>query len=181
MERQADTTGPVTISISRQVIHGREAAYEEWVKGITAEALKFSGHMGVHVIRPTPPSRKYIDLSFRQLPSLPGLEGVIRSRRMVGTAGRYRRGTRQSIQGNRAGILVQPAGNPRRSPLSTQEGDRHDRGGIHNATAGQYPAGSGDSTLAGGTEAICRGYAAGTPDDLRGDAAGNAPAQEWAV
>lgn len=54
--------GPVTISISRTVIPGREADYEAWVQGITAQALEFPGHMGVNVIRPTPPSSEYVTI-----------------------------------------------------------------------------------------------------------------------
>jgi antibiotic biosynthesis monooxygenase (ABM) superfamily enzyme len=55
-------SGPVTISISRKVVPGREVDYETWVQGITAQALKFPGHMGVNVIRPTPPSSEYVTI-----------------------------------------------------------------------------------------------------------------------
>jgi antibiotic biosynthesis monooxygenase (ABM) superfamily enzyme len=54
--------GPVTVSIARRVMAGREADYEDWVKGITAEALKYPGHMGVNVIRPTSGSRDYVTI-----------------------------------------------------------------------------------------------------------------------
>ena len=54
--------GPVTVSLSRRVLPGREADYEAWLRGITAEAVTFPGHMGVNVIRPTPPSREYISI-----------------------------------------------------------------------------------------------------------------------
>lgn len=57
-----DESGPVTISISRRVVPGRENDYEAWVQGITAEAVKFAGHMGVNVIRPTPPSTEYVSI-----------------------------------------------------------------------------------------------------------------------
>lgn len=57
-----ETGGPVTISIARTVVPGREADYEEWVKGITAEAVTFPGHMGVNVITPRPPSREYVTI-----------------------------------------------------------------------------------------------------------------------
>ena len=60
-EQQCDE-GPVTISIARQVVEGREADYENWIKGITADALKFPGHMGVNVIRPTPGSGEYVTI-----------------------------------------------------------------------------------------------------------------------
>lgn len=59
-DAQAD--GPVTISIVRTVAPGREAEFEAWVKGITAEALTFPGHMGVNVIKPRPPSREYVTI-----------------------------------------------------------------------------------------------------------------------
>ena len=54
--------GPVTISISRRVVRGKEAEYEAWVQGITAQAIKFPGHMGVNVIRPKAPSTEYISI-----------------------------------------------------------------------------------------------------------------------
>jgi antibiotic biosynthesis monooxygenase (ABM) superfamily enzyme len=62
MSDQEQDCGPVTISISRRVVPGREADYEAWVQGITAQALKFPGHMGVNVIRPTPSSREYVTI-----------------------------------------------------------------------------------------------------------------------
>lgn len=55
-------SGPVTVSLSRRVVPGKEADYEAWLRGITAEAVTFPGHMGVNVIRPTPPSREYISI-----------------------------------------------------------------------------------------------------------------------
>lgn len=54
--------GPVTISIERKIILGCEAEYENWLKRITSVALEFPGHMGVNVIRPTPPSREYVTI-----------------------------------------------------------------------------------------------------------------------
>ena len=62
MNKDSENTGPITISISRKVIPGKETDYEAWVQGITAEAVKFPGHMGVNVIRPTPPSREYVTI-----------------------------------------------------------------------------------------------------------------------
>lgn len=43
---------PVTVVVSRLVKPGCEQAYEQWIKGITQEAMKFEGHLGIHVIRP---------------------------------------------------------------------------------------------------------------------------------
>lgn len=45
--------GPVTVSITRRVVAGREAEYEAWLKGITAEARRFPGHQGVNILRPS--------------------------------------------------------------------------------------------------------------------------------
>ena len=59
---EAEKTGPVTISISRHIVPGRENDYEAWLQGITAEALTFPGHMGVNVIRPRPPSTEYVTI-----------------------------------------------------------------------------------------------------------------------
>jgi hypothetical protein len=59
---QQTSSGPVTVSIARRVKPGREADYEQWVKGITAQAVKFPGHMGVNVIRPTAASRDYVTI-----------------------------------------------------------------------------------------------------------------------
>lgn len=53
---------PVTVSISRRVLPGKESEYVEWVRGITAQALTFPGHMGVNVLRPSPGSRDYITM-----------------------------------------------------------------------------------------------------------------------
>ncbi len=58
----AEQSGPVTISVARQVVPGRERDYEDWVKGITAEAVKYPGHMGINVIRPTPGCQEYITI-----------------------------------------------------------------------------------------------------------------------
>ncbi len=41
---------------------GREADYETWLKSVSAEALKFPGHMGVNVIRPTAASNEYVTI-----------------------------------------------------------------------------------------------------------------------
>jgi len=49
--------GPVTVVVRHRVKVGREAEFEEWLRGITQEALQFEGHMGFHIIRPTNPKR----------------------------------------------------------------------------------------------------------------------------
>ncbi len=58
----ARDAGPVTVSVARHVVAGREQDYEDWLKGITAEAVKFPGHMGVNVIRPRRGSDEYITI-----------------------------------------------------------------------------------------------------------------------
>lgn len=42
----------VTAIISHLVRPGREQGYEEWFRGIAADARKFKGHLGVSTIRP---------------------------------------------------------------------------------------------------------------------------------
>ena len=49
----------VTVSVSRDVVAGREADYEAWISEITTESSRFSGHLGVNVIRPSLGSRRY--------------------------------------------------------------------------------------------------------------------------
>ncbi len=46
-------SGPLTVVVSWQVKPGKEAAFEEWHRGISAAALTFPGHLGVTVIRPS--------------------------------------------------------------------------------------------------------------------------------
>lgn len=62
MSEASANGGPVTVSLSRRVVPGKEAAYEAWVRGITGEAVTFPGHMGVNVIRPTAASSEYITI-----------------------------------------------------------------------------------------------------------------------
>ncbi len=50
--RQADTDPPVTIDISRRIKPGCEAAFEEILMGMIADAMKVEGHLGVNVFRP---------------------------------------------------------------------------------------------------------------------------------
>tara|TARA_R110002110_G_C13463837_1_gene718676 strand:+ start:60 stop:602 length:543 start_codon:yes stop_codon:yes gene_type:complete len=55
-------SGPVTVAVERKVVPGRELDYEDWVRGVTADALEFPGHMGVNVIRPNKGSRIYVTI-----------------------------------------------------------------------------------------------------------------------
>lgn len=44
----------VTAVISHRIRAGREPGYEEWIKGISAAAREFPGHLGVSILRPQP-------------------------------------------------------------------------------------------------------------------------------
>ena len=47
-----DPTVQVTAVITHRVRPGREAGYEEWLKGIAADAGRFDGYQGAHILRP---------------------------------------------------------------------------------------------------------------------------------
>ena len=59
------TEGPFTTVVRRRVRPGREAAFEEWLKGITRDAVTFPGHLGVGVIRPASRTRPEFIIVFR--------------------------------------------------------------------------------------------------------------------
>lgn len=48
-----DANLPITVSVSRKVIVGKEKDYEKWIKGVTQAAAKYVGHMGSSVLRPS--------------------------------------------------------------------------------------------------------------------------------
>ncbi len=45
--------GPVTVVVTRKAKKGKITEFEEWMDGIIHEAMKFEGHMGVNIIRPS--------------------------------------------------------------------------------------------------------------------------------
>jgi antibiotic biosynthesis monooxygenase (ABM) superfamily enzyme len=47
-----DPSISVTAVITHRVRPGREAGYEEWLKGIAADARNFNGYLGAHILRP---------------------------------------------------------------------------------------------------------------------------------
>jgi antibiotic biosynthesis monooxygenase (ABM) superfamily enzyme len=49
-----DKSQHVTAVITHRVRAGREGGYEEWIKGIAADARQFAGHLGVNILRPQP-------------------------------------------------------------------------------------------------------------------------------
>ena len=59
MENPAQETGPLTVVVTWRVRKGREREFEAWRHEIGAAALKFPGHMGVNVIRPSGAEREY--------------------------------------------------------------------------------------------------------------------------
>jgi len=49
----------VTVSIIRRIKPGQEKRYEQWVTGISTASASFAGHMGVHIMRPSPGDNQY--------------------------------------------------------------------------------------------------------------------------
>jgi antibiotic biosynthesis monooxygenase (ABM) superfamily enzyme len=47
-----DPSIQVTAVITHRVRPGREAGYEEWIKGIGTDARSFNGYLGAHILRP---------------------------------------------------------------------------------------------------------------------------------
>jgi len=56
---------PVTVSVARRILPGREQDYEDWVKGVSTVAAQFPGHMGVNVLRPSPATKGAYVLIYR--------------------------------------------------------------------------------------------------------------------
>lgn len=51
-EVTATDNQPVTVSVSRKVVPGKERDYEAWLSGISKTSASFPGHMGINVLRP---------------------------------------------------------------------------------------------------------------------------------
>ncbi|MBW4550825.1 MAG: antibiotic biosynthesis monooxygenase [Aphanocapsa sp. GSE-SYN-MK-11-07L] len=49
---------PVTVIFTHFVKQGCEAAYEQWVQGISQAARQFDGHLGLSILRPSPGVRR---------------------------------------------------------------------------------------------------------------------------
>lgn len=47
-----DASGPVTISLARKVVPGREADYEAWIARLIELISRWPGYLGVNVLRP---------------------------------------------------------------------------------------------------------------------------------
>jgi antibiotic biosynthesis monooxygenase (ABM) superfamily enzyme len=52
-KNQGSSDGPVTVIVTRKARKGKISEFEEWMDAITHEAMKFEGHMGVNIIRPS--------------------------------------------------------------------------------------------------------------------------------
>ncbi len=61
----APAPGPVTVVLSRRARPGRRDALEAWLRGVTAAAAAFPGHLGAEVHRPSPPEQPDHVLVFR--------------------------------------------------------------------------------------------------------------------
>ncbi|MGB0747553.1 MAG: antibiotic biosynthesis monooxygenase [Magnetospiraceae bacterium] len=44
---------PVTVSVARKVLPGKEKEYEDWIKGISAASAHYTGHLGLDILRPS--------------------------------------------------------------------------------------------------------------------------------
>jgi antibiotic biosynthesis monooxygenase (ABM) superfamily enzyme len=60
MDIPANETGPLTVVVTWRVRKGCGREFEAWRHEIAAAALKFPGHMGVNVIRPSGTGREYV-------------------------------------------------------------------------------------------------------------------------
>jgi uncharacterized protein len=62
---QFDKDGPVTVVVTRFAKKDKIKEFEEWMDGIIHEAMRFEGHMGVNVIRPSDQSNPEYVVIFR--------------------------------------------------------------------------------------------------------------------
>ena len=53
-------SGPLTVVATWKVQPGKEAAFEEWHRGLSAAATRFPGHLGVSVMRPSHATGEYV-------------------------------------------------------------------------------------------------------------------------
>jgi antibiotic biosynthesis monooxygenase (ABM) superfamily enzyme len=70
IQRQNDnnhgaTDGPVAVIVTRKAKKGKIREFGEWMDGVTHKAMKFEGHMGVNIIRPSALSNPEYVIIFR--------------------------------------------------------------------------------------------------------------------
>ncbi len=73
--------GPVTVSVSRKVKPGSEAAYEQCVSDLVSAAADFKGHQGATILRPSQPPMMSTSLSIGSITTPTAKDGS--SRRSV--------------------------------------------------------------------------------------------------
>jgi antibiotic biosynthesis monooxygenase (ABM) superfamily enzyme len=61
-EKVEENAGPVTVIVTRTAKKEKIKEFEEWMVGVIHESMKFEGHMGVNIIRPSDeaPTLKYV-------------------------------------------------------------------------------------------------------------------------
>ena len=64
-DTDGSSKGPVTVIVTRKARKGMISEFEEWIDGVTHEAMKFEGHMGVDIIRPSDLSNPEYLIIFR--------------------------------------------------------------------------------------------------------------------
>jgi uncharacterized protein len=52
-KEKANSNGPVTVNVKIKAKKGRIDEFEEWMDNIIHESMRFEGHMGVNIIRPS--------------------------------------------------------------------------------------------------------------------------------
>src|SRR3712207_5970408 len=62
---QGKESPPVTVTVTRRVKPGREAAFEAWLHGVIQAATAFPGHRGANVFRPADPEHPEYVLVFQ--------------------------------------------------------------------------------------------------------------------
>jgi len=50
---------PITLVVTRAVKRERTEEFERWLHGVAADAMRFEGHLGVHVVRPQDARNEY--------------------------------------------------------------------------------------------------------------------------
>ena len=57
---RAHDLGPLTVVVTWRVRRGREREFEAWRHEMAATALRFPGHMGIDVMRPSGDDPEYV-------------------------------------------------------------------------------------------------------------------------
>jgi uncharacterized protein len=49
----SNTEGPITVVVRHRIRRGKEPEFEEWLRGLSKEALRYPGHLGFSIVRPS--------------------------------------------------------------------------------------------------------------------------------